>query len=85
MADSACLYAEPEVRAEDAYEWTQGRAVFADRKRRDAVSRTITTADGQEFQPSTLPLRDSSHRQCCSSTIFVSGIAVQLYRASNSI
>ena len=47
----AC-YAEPEVRAEDAYEWTQGRVVFADRKRREPTSSIITTPDGQEFQPS---------------------------------
>lgn len=46
------LCAEPEVRAEDAYEWTQGRAVFADRKRRDPSSSMITMSDGQEFQPS---------------------------------
>ena len=46
------LCAEPEVRAEDAYEWTQGRAIFADRKRRDASSSNITLSDGQEFQPS---------------------------------
>ena len=46
------LCAEPEVRAEDAYEWTQGRAVFADRKRRDPSSGKITLSDGHEFQPS---------------------------------
>lgn len=45
-------YAEPEVRAEDAYEWTQGRVVFADRKRREPTTSTITTPDGQEFHPS---------------------------------
>lgn len=52
----ACT-AEPELKAEDAYEWTQGRVVFADRKRRDAASSTITTSDGQEFQPSKSTLR----------------------------
>lgn len=46
------LGAEPELRAEDAYEWTQGTVIFADRKRRDPTSSTITTADGQDFQPS---------------------------------
>ena len=51
-SQTLALNAEPELRAEDAYEWTQGRVVFADRKRRDLISSSIKLASGQEFQPS---------------------------------
>ena len=44
--------AEPELRAEDAYEWTQGRVVFADRIRRHNTP--IATADGSTFSPGML-------------------------------
>lgn len=62
-SQALALNAEPELRAEDAYEWTQGRVVFADRKRRDPTSSTIKLASGQEFQPSA-QLGSSCTKQC---------------------
>ncbi|EIE23960.1 NADP-dependent malic enzyme [Coccomyxa subellipsoidea C-169] len=42
---------EPELRAEDAYEWTGGKAVFADRVRRTSASAQVSTSGGQSFTP----------------------------------
>ena len=39
-----------EVSPEDAYEWTGGRAVFADRMRR-APGTVVELADGRKLQP----------------------------------
>lgn len=45
---------------EDAYAWTGGRAVFADRMRR-APGTVVELADGRKLQPGDISLPESCH------------------------
>lgn len=44
-------FPEPELDARDAYEWTNGKVVFADRVRRSSSAAEVSTSDGRSFMP----------------------------------